>query len=97
MAAAIDMDELVFMTNGPNWLTATSEHWRLARLLAAKMGVALLEDGVRLVALAGLFFTAESRDDLLRQIPAVRKPPFVRLQVSFLQHVALELMRVAEA
>ena len=81
-AAAIDMATLVSITNWPDRLLAIPEHWRLARLLAARMADALLEDGMHLVASAGPFFTAESREDLLRQLRVARKPPFVMLHVS---------------
>jgi hypothetical protein len=81
-AAAIDLDALVFMVNGPDWLQTTPEHWRLARKMAASMADALIADGMHLVVLAGPFFTQESRYDLVSQLRVAPKPPFVMLHVS---------------
>jgi adenylylsulfate kinase-like enzyme len=82
LAASIDLDELVFMINGPDWLSTTSQHWQRARRLAARMVQTLLDDGAHMVVLAGPFFTQESRDDLLAQLHGAGTPTYVMLHVS---------------
>lgn len=77
-AAAMDMDDVVFMINGTDWRTVKPSHWAAARHAAAALADAFYAGGASVVAVAGPFFGRSERDDL---ISALRSKPSVAVVV----------------
>jgi len=84
-AAAIDMDSLVEMVAGNDWTLVQSDHWRLARELAAAIADRLFENAVEVVLLAGPFFNPKEREHLLQRLASLASTCFVMLRVSLPQ------------
>lgn len=77
-AAAVDMDDLVFMVNGTDWRTVNASHWALARQAAAELIDFFFASGSSVVTIAGPFFGRAEREELVR---AVRSRPAVSVVV----------------
>jgi tRNA uridine 5-carbamoylmethylation protein Kti12 len=86
-AAAIDMDDLVFMVNGFDWRTVTATHWAVARQAAAALIDALLSARLDLVTVAGPFFGESERDDLISHVRAAAAVHVVALDVTLQEAV----------
>jgi shikimate kinase len=87
-AASIDMDELVFMVNGFDWRTVTAAHWALARHAAAALIDALFAGGLDFVAVAGPFFGASERNELIGNMHTAASVHVVALDVTLQQAIS---------
>ena len=86
-AAAIDMDDLVFMVNGLDWRTVTAAHWSVARKAAAALIDALFSARLDLVAVAGPFFAESERDELIGNMRTDATVHVVALNVTLEQAI----------
>ena len=84
-AAAVDMDDIVFMVNGPDWRTVTAAHWSIARRAVAPFVDALFSSGSRIVIVAGPWFGQAERRELIDGVRTKASLTVVALTVD-LQH-----------
>jgi hypothetical protein len=64
-AAAVDLDDIVFMVAGTDWRTVTAAHWSVARRVVAPFVDALFMTGSRIVIVAGPWFGKAERRELV--------------------------------
>ena len=81
-AEAIDLDTIIEMVAGTDWLRVRREHWELAEEAAAAMIDRLLDSGLELVTIAGPFFSEDNREHLLGSLVSRPTARFVMLKVS---------------
>lgn len=87
-AASIDMDDLIFMVNGPDWRTVKPTHWAAARQAAATLADAFYAGGANLVTLAGPFFGRSERDELIGSMRSSPTVVVVALEVALEEAIA---------
>ncbi len=81
-AASIDLDDLVWMNGGTDWLRINRQHWQVAREGAAVLVNWLFASGTSLVAVAGPFFDATDRAQLIDALDGSPRTTIVTLRVS---------------
>jgi hypothetical protein len=94
---AINMDDLVEMVMGSDWLSVTRTHLRLARRMAISL-VENLSDETDLIFIAGDFFNPDDRAELRCDLESVAPLQFVTLPVPLaeaLQRCQADPTRVA--
>jgi len=87
-AASIDMDDLVFMVNGPDWRTVKPMHWAAARHAAAALADAFYAGGASVVTVAGPFFGRSEREGLIGNMRSSPSVDVVVLEVALGEAVA---------
>src|SRR5688500_3853709 len=78
--AAIDMDELVEMVMGNDWLSVTRTHLWLARQMAISLVEKLSNSGTELIYIAGAFFNQDDRAELINGMRGHATVRFVTLE-----------------
>jgi adenylylsulfate kinase-like enzyme len=91
-AAAIDLDLVYEMLEHPSAVKADPATWRRARIAAAAMTDALLDDGVGVVVVEGDLLTEEERTEFTTALRSPVVPVFVTLHTP----VDVALQRVQE-
>jgi chloramphenicol 3-O-phosphotransferase len=91
-AAAIDLDLVYEMLEHPSAVKADPATWRRARIAAAAMTDALLDDGVGVVVVEGDLLTEEERTEFTTALRSPVAPVFVTLHAP----VDVALRRVEE-